>query len=205
MSSSNNSISGINNIYDEIFHFSLENLGKEYDEEYIQEYKHICLSSVKNLKYILNNISIDKKNNCYDITFIIKLINKIFLEYDDCFVYNDEHSAIDKYIWNDSIFRNDFIFLFKSFYDDEYDIDYNILYVYEKETFEFIEEVTFENFYSSDFYLLFEFLNNKVFENLIILTKYRKNIENIYKNNLTKQLCKKYLNDDIKITIEEYL
>ena len=43
MSSSNNSISGIKNIYDEIFHFSLENLGKEYDEEYIQEYKHICL------------------------------------------------------------------------------------------------------------------------------------------------------------------
>ena len=206
MNTSNNSISGIKNIYDKIFHYSLENLSKQYDDEYIQEYKYICLSSIKNLKYILNNVSIDKKiNDCYDITFIIKLINKIFLEYDCCFVYNDEDSAIDKYIWNDSIFKNDFIFLFKLIYDDEYEEYYNILYAYNKETFELIEKLTFENIYSNDFYLLFEFLNYRVFENLNILIKYRKNIENVYKNNLTKQLCKKYLNEDIKTTIEEYL
>ena len=138
MATSNNSISGIKNIYDKIFHYSLENLGKQYNQKYIQKYKYICLSSVKNLKYILNNISIDKKNDCYDITFIIKLINKIFLEYDYCFVYNDEDSAIDKYIWNDSIFINDFTFLFKSIYDDEYEEYYNILYAYDKETFELI-------------------------------------------------------------------
>ena len=101
-------------------------------------------------------------------------------------------------------FKNDFIFLFKSIYDDEYEEYYNILYVYDKETFELIEKLTFENNYSNDFYLLFEFLKYRVFENLNILIKYRKNIENIYKNNLTKQLCKKYLNEDIKTTILEY-
>ena len=37
MATSNNSISGINNIYDKIFHYSLENLSKQYDDEYIQE------------------------------------------------------------------------------------------------------------------------------------------------------------------------
>ena len=68
MATSNNSISGIKNIYDKIFHYSLENLSEQYDDEYIQEYKYICLSSVKNLKYILNNVSIYKKiNDCYDI------------------------------------------------------------------------------------------------------------------------------------------
>ena len=72
---------------------------------------------------------------------------------------------------------------------------------------EFFENrpMRFGNYCSDDFYLLFEFLENKVFKNLSILTKYRKNIENIYKNNLTKQLCKKYLNEDIKSIIENYL
>ena len=78
------------------------------------------------------------------------------------------------------------------------------MYAYDKETFELIEKLTFENNYSNDFYLLFEFLKYRVFENLNILIRYRKNIENIYKNNLTKQLCKKYLNEDIKTIIEEY-
>ena len=33
----------------------------------------------------------------------------------------------------------------------------------------------------------------------------KKNIEKIENNNLTKQSCKKYLNDDIKTVIEGYL
>ena len=204
MATSNNSISGINNIYDEIFNKCLENLTEYYGHEYILEYKDKCLSSIKNLKYILNNVSINK-NGCFDITYIIKLINKIFLEYDECFVYNEEDSTIDKYIWNSSILKNDFIFLFKSDYDYEDDDNLFILYVHDKETFELIEKLTFCNIYDEDFYLLFDFFESVVFKKFNILIEYRKNIENIYKNNLTNQLCKKYLNDDIKTIIEGYL
>ena len=46
---------------------------------------------------------------------------------------------------------------------------------------------------------------NFIFEKFEILTEYIRTIENIYKNNLTEQLCKKYLNNDIKTIIEGYL
>ena len=44
-----------------------------------------------------------------------------------------------------------------------------------------------------------------IFEKFKIFSEYKKTIENIYKNNLTNQLCKKYLNNYIKTVIEGYL
>ena len=132
MSSSNNSISGIKNNcidieYDEIFKYcfipecnNCNGLNEECDEcnEFYEN--NILLNSKKNIEYILNNIHIDKYG-FLNVTSIINLINEIFLEHRECFIY-DEDTCIDGCVWEE-IFNehNNYIFLYK-FINDKFNL-----------------------------------------------------------------------------------
>ena len=234
MDISNNSISGINNIeilYNKIFEDCTDNLYKfpcsvhvDVDEscfecndpDTIQEIKNKSFFSRKKIIHILKNITIEKKG-FLNITFIIDFINKSFFEQYRLYFDLDLDSPISRRFWMKGInFNKDCIFLIKVSGKK------TILLLKDKITNEIIEKIyNYEDEDDNYIHLKFKpkYIKNScccdelklikyfkfIFEKFKIFSEYKKTIENIYKNNLTKQLCKKYLNYDIETIIEEYL
>ena len=236
MATSNNSISGINNIeilYNKIFEDCTDNLYKipcsvhvDVDEscfkcndpDTIQEIKNKSFFSRKKIIHILKNITIEKKG-FLNITFIIDFINRSFFEQYRLYFDLDLDSPISRRFWMKGInFNKDCIFLIKVSGKK------TILLLKDKITNEIIEKIySYEDYIIDNIYIHLKFkpkyIKNScccdelilikyfkfIFEKFKIFSEYKKTIENIYKNNLTKQLCKKYLNYDIETFIEEYL
>ena len=236
MATSNNSISGINNIeilYNKIFEDCTDNLYKfpcsvhvDVDEscfecndpDTIQEIKNKSFFSRKKIINILKNIIIEKKG-FLNITFIIDFIDKSFFEQKSFYFDIGLDLQIYERFWMKINFNKDCIFLIKVSGEK------TILLLKDKITNEIIEKIySYEDYIFDDiFYIHLKFkpkyIKNSccctelilihyfefIFEKFKIFSEYKKTIENIYKNNLTKQLCKKYLNYDIETIIEEYL
>ena len=214
MATSNNSISGINNNsidmeYNKIFKHCIENECKSCDgknEECEECYeKEKCLNSKKNIEYILNNIHINE-NGFLDVTNIINLINEIFLEYYECFIY-DECTYLEEYIWEKRFLNKDYIFLYKYIHGN-----FNLFFI-DKKTGK-VKEIyksygyacvyfhlklndDFENYINNDdsdnsdddsdddcfysdtgdfFYHLLEFFQTDVLKKFDLFNKYKKNL-----------------------------
>ena len=222
MDISNNSISGINNIeilYNKIFEDCTDNLYKIpcfnhvdfneacfkcYDHDTIQERKNKSFFSRKKIIYILKNIIIEKKG-FLNITFIIDFIDKSFFEQKSFYFDIGLDLQIYERFWMKTNFNKDCIFLIKVSGEK------TILLLKDKITCEIIEKFySYEDEYEGILYKHvtlkpkyrkktcygFEsiFINyfKFIFEKFKIFSEYKKTIENIYKNNLTKQLSKKY-------------
>ena len=228
MTTSNNSISGINNIeilYNKIFEDCTDNFYKfpcsvhvDVDESCFEcndpDTIHKSFFSRKKIIHILKNITIEKKG-FLNITFIIDFINRSFFEQYRLYFDLDLDSPISRRFWMKEInFNKDCIFLIKVSGKK------TILLLKDKITNEIIEKI-YEDEDDNYIHLKFKpkYIKNScccteillihyfefIFEKFKIFSEYKKTIENIYKNNLTKQLCKKYLNYDIETFIEEYL
>ena len=181
------------------------------DEEF---YEMSLFRNKKNYEYILNNTHFNS-NNSVTVTNIFRMIRDIYKKYNFCFLYKDEHSFLNI---NDDPELMTFIYdcekyEFISSFSKSYGDDYFHIKIYNKENNVLVKKFT--NYHAScysnscggieEFLFKFGESISVLISELILIKQIKKTIQKENEKILSEHILKKYLVEDLKNNILQFL